>query len=186
MFVFREIIQNKKYILILLVVLAVSAFLVYSFVSPRGLFSGLSNDLKNIEPSEEFSYTDIDGNKVDLTQFKGKPLIINAWASWMPFSRNELTMLAKVKESRGDTLNVIAMNRMEAAGVIRAYKDGFNLPNSFVYLLDPSDNFYKSIGGYAMPETMFYDRDGVLIHHKRGVLTESELNQYTDAIFVEN
>ena len=75
---------HKKAISILLFILVVLGLLTYSFVGRHGIFSGLQNDLKVIDPGAELSYTDLEGNPVNLTAFKGKPLIVNSWASWMP------------------------------------------------------------------------------------------------------
>ncbi len=173
---------HKKIILILTVCIAGLAFLTYSFVSPNGIFSGLQNDLKNIEKEGAAAYTDLDGNPVSLSIFKGQSLIINAWASWIPFSQEELRLLAKVKKDKGDSITIIAINRMEDITTIKSYLEFIGKPEGIVFLSDPTDNFYKVVGGYAMPETMFYTRDGVVVTHKRGVLKEDELLDYVQGI----
>ncbi len=173
---------HKKTISILFVIVLVLSAITYSVIAPNGFFSGLKNDLKTIEPKAEFPYTDLDGNIVNLNSFKGKPLIINSWASWTPFSQTELKLLGEAKIKHSDTLNILAINRMEQGAVVRSFLSTFNISQSVLFLLDQSDNFYKAISGYAMPETLFYDSEGVLIAHKRGVLTEIELNQYISAL----
>lgn len=174
--------QYWKVICILLGILSVCGFLTYSFISPHGIFSGLSNDLKGIETREGFSYTDLNGNIVDLEAFKGKPLIINSWATWIPFSSTELPLLIRAQNDHKNELNILAINRMEQIGVIQSFLGTFAIPNDIVFLSDPTDNFYKAVGGYAMPETVFYNSEGVLIAHKRGVLTEAELNEYITSV----
>jgi len=165
----------------LIVVVGVLATLTYSFVSPRGMFSGLHNDLKTIE-SAASPYVDLDGNTIDLETFKGKPLIVNSWASWIPFSQTELPMLIEVASQHRDALHVLAINRKEDLGVMRSFLDTFGISRSIIFLHDPSDAFYAAIGGYAMPETVFYDADGVMVQHKRGVLTREELDAFTNEI----
>lgn len=167
---------------ILFVVVIVLGFLTYSFISPNGLFSGLPNDLKALQSESSAPYTDLDGNAVDLSVYKGKPLIINSWASWIPFSQTELPLLAQLKGVYGDQITVIAINRMENLGIIKAFMSTFAIPNSIVFLADPTDNFYKVIQGYAMPETMFYDVEGNSIAHVRGVLSETEAKMYIEAM----
>ncbi len=170
--------KHKKMLIVLLGIIAILGYVTYSFISPYGMFSGLKNDLKTIEPSIEFSYTDLEGNIVNLSTFKGKPLIINSWATWMPFSKTELPLLIKIHEQYPNDVSILAINRMESIGTVRAFLSTFSIPESIVFLLDPSDNFYKAVGGYAMPETLFYNAEGVLIGHTRGVLTEDELQGY--------
>lgn len=170
--------KHKKTLIVLFGVIVILGFVTYSFISPYGLFSGLQNDLKEIEPSIEFSYTDLNGNKINLSEFKGKPLIINSWATWMPFSQTELPLLVKIHEQYQNEVTILAINRKEQVGTVRAFLSTFSIPESIVFLLDPSDNFYKTVDGYAMPESLFYNADGVLVGHTRGVLTEEELQGY--------
>lgn len=174
--------SHKKALGSIIGIIILLGIVTYSFVGEHGYFSGLQNDLKAIDPGVEFAYTDLEGNPVSLTTFKGKPLIVNSWASWMPFSQTELPMLAKIKEERGDTIHILAINRMEDKAVIKSFMNAFSIPNSIVFLVDPSDHYYKVTGGYAMPETIFYDEDGVIITHKRGPLTEEELRAQVEAM----
>lgn len=157
--------------------------LLFVFRSPLSPFSGLHNDLKTIEPPVELSYTDLDGNPVKFSDFAGEPLIINSWATWMPFSKDELQALMKLKESKGDQLTILAINRMEDRAVIRGYLAAFGIDSSkILFLVDPGDTFYKGVGGYAMPETVFYGKDGAITTHTRGVLVEEELIRSAEAI----
>jgi thiol-disulfide isomerase/thioredoxin len=174
---------HKKLILILIGTLVLLGGITYSFVSPYGIFTGLKNDLKTIDPDTESSYTDLDGNPVDLKSFKGKPLIINSWASWMPFSQTELPLLAKIKSEKGNSLHILAINRMENTAMIKSFLSAYTIgTDTLVFLADPTDHFYSAIEGYAMPETVFYDSTGTLLIHKRGSLTEDELRGYVEAL----
>ncbi len=175
---------NNKTLIVLIVIVCILAFLTYSFISPHGFFSGLSNDLKGIEAEEGFTYTDLDGNPIQLAEYKGKPLIINAWATWTPFSKDELILFSKYKAEYGDAVTVLAINRMENVATIKAYLDFIGKPGGIVFLGDPTDNFYKSIQGYAMPETVFYDSEGIIVNHARGVLTEEDIKAGFEALIV--
>jgi hypothetical protein len=64
---------------------------------------------------------------------------------------------------------------MEDALTIRSYLGIYGIPESLTFLIDQHDSFYKAVGGYAMPETLFYRKDGTLMLHKRGTLTKEEL-----------
>lgn len=164
-------------------VLVILGGLLFTFLSPLSPYSGLHNDLKTVEPPVEQSYTDLDGNPVQFSDFAGRPLIINSWATWMPFSKDELLALIALKESKGDALTILAINRMEDKAVIRAYLATFGIDASkIIFLVDPADTFYKGVGGYAMPETVFYAKDGVITMHIRGVLAPEVLIQSADAL----
>lgn len=165
-------------------VLCVLGYFTYERISPQGRFADLQNDLKEIQPDQPF-YTDLNGNVVDLITFKGKPLIINSWATWMPFSKDELLLLASLKEKYGETVQIIAINRMEPIERIQSYKNSFSLPDNILFLADPLDHFYKAVGGYAMPETIYYASDGTIVRHTRGTLNKDELTSFMDTFIMQ-
>lgn len=175
--------QQKVGLGVLCGVVLLSGALLFTFLSPLSPYSGLHNDLKTVEPPAEQSYTDLDGNPIKFSDFAGEPLVINSWATWMPFSKDELLALIALKESKGDALTILAINRMEDKAVIRAYLATFGIDASkIIFLVDPADTFYKGVGGYAMPETVFYAKDGVITTHTRGVITPDVLIQSADAL----
>lgn len=183
---FFALIQEYKVTLgTIAVVIALFAYLTYSFVSPHGRFAGLHNDLKEIEPDGEHAYTDLDGNIVSMRDFRGKPLIINAWATWIPFSQTELKVLSDIAHEYGDAVTVLAINRMEHPSVIRSFLAAFSIENGVRILVDPTDHFYTATGGYAMPETLIFDAEGVLVEHTRGTFTESTLRERITSVLEE-
>ena len=174
--------QYWKSISFFLIVLIILGYITYAFTNPRGNLGDVHNDLKVIKAPEGFAYADLDGISVDIKNFKAKPLIINSWATWSPFSLTELTQLKHIQDMYGDRVTILAINRMENAGVIRSYLSTNNITDSVKILIDPTDHFYKAIGGYAMPETVFYNADGKLVHQARGVLTTEALQQIIESI----
>ena len=179
--------QHWKLLSVIAISLMVLGGLTYSLVAPGGRFADVQNDLKAISPAAQASYTDLDGNPVDIRDLDGKPLIINSWATWMPFSVTELPILSEAAREYGDTVTIVAMNRMESAATVRSFLSTFAIPeDSIIFALDPSDTFYKAVGGYAMPETLFYAKDGVLAEHYRGVLTKELLTEHMRVLLEQN
>lgn len=179
----RTLLQRYKiHLVVLFSILAGIIFIVYSFVSPHGFLYGLSPELKKINPEPAFAYTRLDGTPVSLDMYKGKPLVINSWASWMPFSKDELHLLSDAKDTYGDQIEILAINRKEEIPMIRAFMSAFQIEEDITLLVDPTDHFYKAIGGQAMPETVFYTSEGVVSLHKRGVLTDEELRGTIDTL----
>ena len=175
--------SHKRTLIGLALIVLISGCAVFFALSPYSSFSGLHNDLKTIVPPKAQSYTDLDGNTVDLNAFAGKPLVINSWATWMPFSKDELLELGVAQEKYGDTVKIIAINRMEDRAVVRSYLSTYGInQSSILFLIDPADTFYKSVGGYAMPETAIYAFDGTIISHTRGVFVKDELYALIDSI----
>ena len=126
------------------------------------------------------SLVDYHGNRLSLEQFRGRPLVINSWAVWCPFCRKELPDFAELQKEFGDRIVVIAIDRQEPLEKAKGYTDGLDISDGLLFLLDPSDSFYKSIGGFSMPETIFVDANGRIAFHKRGPMTIDEMRDIVE------
>lgn len=136
------------------------------------------------DKAPDFHLRDYNGKTVSLADFAGKPIIINSWAAWCPFCRKELPDFATAQQEFGDKVVIIAIDRAESIGVAKGYTDGQGTTNKLLFLLDPSDSFYQSIGGFSMPETIFVDKDGNIVDHKRGPMDINEIRERAQKILV--
>jgi len=123
-----------------------------------------------------FSLQDYNGKTVHLADFTGKSLVINSWAVWCPFCRKELPDFAALQNEFSNTI-VIAIDRQESKNIAKKYTDEIGVTDNLIFLLDPEDSFYQSIGGFSMPETIFVDKNGVIKIHKRGPMDLSEMKK---------
>ncbi len=122
------------------------------------------------------SYTSLDGDVIDLLDYRGQVLVVNSWASWCPFCVNELPHfeeLAEMYKEKG--VVVLAINRKEQPNIAKSYLNSVGGFDDVLFLLDPDDRFYASIGGITMPETIFYDASGNIVVHKRGFMDIAEM-----------
>src|SRR3989338_776310 len=128
------------------------------------------------------SLVDYGGDAVSFEEFRGRPLVINSWAVWCPFCRKELPDFAELQKEFGDRVVVIAVDRQEPLEKAKGYTDELGISNNLLFLLDSSDSFYKSIGGFSMPETIFVNSNGEIVVHKRGPMELGEMREYTNKI----
>jgi cytochrome c biogenesis protein CcmG/thiol:disulfide interchange protein DsbE len=126
-------------------------------------------------PQYNLTLKDYAGNDVRLSSFKREPIVVFAWASWCVYCSDELKNLATLKKKYGDKIHIVAPNRAESLPDAKLYSDALGLGNSITYLLDPADSYYKSITGYAMPETIFVNDHGEVVFHQRGPMTIDEV-----------
>lgn len=125
-------------------------------------------------------FKDYAGGEVGLADLNDRPLVVNAWASWCPFCREELKDFAEVQKEIGDEVLIVAVNRSESPSTARKYSDDLGVTDGLLMLLDESDSLYRTIGGFAMPETIFINRDGEVVFHKRGQMSAEELKAKID------
>ena len=132
---------------------------------------------EQLQPNGTLPFTDLEGELLDLSAYEGKPIIINSWATWHPFSKEELTDLNQLaSEYEDEDVVVIAVNRGEAEGTVKGYIEKvLNSPEHIVFVQDPGDTYYDSIGGFSMPESIFYDEDGNIVEHAHGEMSYEKM-----------
>ncbi len=129
------------------------------------------------ERAPDFVLQDYNGKTVRLADFAGKPLVINSWAAWCPFCRKELVDFTAAQKEFGNDVIIIAIDRAESRETAKKYTDELGVTNDLIFLLDPTDSFYQSIGGFSMPETIFIDRNRNSAERKRGPMDINEIRQ---------
>lgn len=122
------------------------------------------------------------GESVPLQSlFDGRPAVINTWASWCPYCAKEMPDLVSLqKEFPG--VQVIAINRAESQEIAEEYVHTVDPEKVLTYVFDPADSWYRGIGGYVMPETVFISGDGSLVLHRRGALSLDEMRILTNKL----
>jgi len=136
-----------------------------------------TESLTRADKAPDFSLQDYSGKTVSLADFTGKPVVINSWAAWCPFCRKELVDFAAAQKEFGNDVVIIAIDRAEPRETAKKYTDELGVTSDLIFLLDPSDSFYQSIGGFSMPETIFVDRNGNIAERKRGPMEINEIRQ---------
>jgi len=165
--------------------------LIAIFFLAAALFGGFlfvrSGRVEVVPPKDrlapDLSFLNFAGEVVDLFDFRGKNLVVNAWASWCPFCRQELLDFASLQKEFGDKIVVLAVNRQEATEASQQYADKLGITRDLIFLLDSGDSLYQSIGGFSMPETIFIDQDGLIKYHKRGPMEREEMRRRVEDIF---
>lgn len=167
---------------IIISVVITLTLLIGGFFTYRALYPHES--LKNSEAVRDFAgtdgtqlgtYTDLAGAPLDLNQFAGTVRVVNIWATWSPASAADLELITEVVHETGAPVTQLAVNRAEPAAKVQAYVAHYALKDQFTFVLDPSDTFYKTVGGFAMPETIIYDTAGTKVLHHRGEITKEVL-----------
>lgn len=128
----------------------------------------------------QITFGDIDGNRIDLQRFAGKPLVINLWASWCPPCRREMPVLGATQAQHPE-INFVFANQGEAPDTIRNYFSGkvFSLDN---VLLDSGRQLGAILGSGALPTTLFFDAQGVLVDQRMGELSAATLAQRLESL----
>lgn len=79
-------------------------------VCANGSVATTAEDVKVGDVSPGFSYQDINGKTVSLSDLKGKPVYIDIWATWCPPCRAELPYLKKLEEKYGESIHFVSIS----------------------------------------------------------------------------
>jgi peroxiredoxin len=122
------------------------------------------------KPAPSFSMKAIDGQQVNFSDFKGKVVVVDFWATWCSSCQKSLPHLEKLSEDAGMArrgLRVVAMDCGEDEKAGRQYLENHNLSLSVVE--DEDGSLQREYGVRVLPVTVVIGRDGVV----RDVLSAS-------------
>ncbi|MCL1917468.1 MAG: TlpA family protein disulfide reductase [Peptococcaceae bacterium] len=141
---------------------------------------------KNKPKATDFSMTDGNGNTVKLSDLiaKGKPIVLNFWASWCPPCKNEMPEFNKVYQDIGNDIQFAMVDltdgqrETQAIGAKYVKDQGYVFPVYF----DSQQEASKVYGIRAIPTTLFIDKDGYIINTIQGGIDEQTLRENIDLI----
>lgn len=143
--------------------------LVWGFVS----LIVLRLNAASMAPLPALVLRDLDGRAVNLQDLRGRPLVINLWATWCGPCRRELPTLAQAQQRMRGVRFVFA-NQGESAGVVRAFMDAQGLRLDHV-LVDDGMQLSQHYNARAYPTTLFLDAQGHLRDTHMGELSAATL-----------
>jgi peroxiredoxin len=114
-------------------------------------------------PAPDFTFPGLDGKNTSLSDYKGKVVLVNIWATWCPPCVKEMPSMQKLyKEFNGKNFEILAVS-IDAAGVdaVAPFMKKHKL--SFPTLMDPKGTIKSMYGVTGIPESFIIDKQGVLV-----------------------
>ena len=139
-------------------------------------------DQGDLERLVTLTFIDYAGRSVSLAEFSGNPLVVNSWAVWCPFCVEELKDFAALQAEFEGQITVITIDRAEPLETAKPFTDNLGVTDKMNFWLDSRDTFYKAIGGFGMPETLFINSAGEIVVHKRGPMDLEEMRRHVGSI----
>ena len=174
-----------------IIVLCAAALLLAAVVGYDYLSANYDNEVpsENASSSEavmapDFTVFDGEGNPVSFSDFSGKPVVINFWATWCGYCVKEMPSFEKAFEEFGDEVVFMMINvtdgyqetKEDAVKFIE--EKGYTFP---VYY----DTELSAAGVYgtsSLPATAFINADGELVHGQLGMLSEETLYGFIEKL----
>ncbi len=123
----------------------------------------------------EFRLETLNGSTLTLSSLRGRPVIVNFWASWCVPCRDEAPLLeAAQKQYAAKGLLFIGIVNNDIPKNARGFVKEFQL--SYPNLIDPKGKVAVDYGVTGIPETFFVRRDGIIVYKKFGPFDLEELD----------
>ena len=144
---------------------------------------GVSPSVNQLAPNGEAK--DLDGNIVRRSDFQGKAVSLNFWATWCTSCRAEIPALQRVFEERRDAgLEVIGVDWDErSVGSARSFME--DLDATYLVAMDPTGGVGDAYRVFGLPLTLAIDRDGVILEIVNGELTYEAFDQFAQLVLGE-
>lgn len=132
----------------------------------------------------DFTVYDTDGNAVKLSDFFGKPVIINFWATWCPYCIEEMPVFEEKYKTYGDDIHFLMIDSVDGQRETIEKGEKFINEKGYTFPVYFDSDFEASYAyqAYSLPTTVFIDKDGYIVAYHPGMLTESLLQKGIDLI----
>ena len=154
---------NLKAAIIVSLAVVIALVLVSLFQDDPDLIPAkLSSPPENI-PAPDFTFPDLNGRNISLSDYKGKVVLVNVWATWCGPCVYEMPSMERLyKEFRGQNFEILAVS-IDAGGkdIVAPFMKKHNL--TFPALLDPKGTIKTLYGVTGIPESYIIDKQGTLI-----------------------
>jgi peroxiredoxin len=107
-----------------------------------------------------FTLNDVEGNQVSLSDFRGKTVLLNFWATWCVPCKRELPTIQKIFEERKDVV-VLTVDDESEETIKNFLKDSHY---GFPALMDQQRTLFKKFAVHFIPTALVIDQEGIIVH----------------------
>ncbi|MED3995771.1 redoxin domain-containing protein [Peribacillus frigoritolerans] len=124
-----------------------------------------------------FSLKTLDGKQVELSDYEGKKVMLNFWATWCPPCKKEMPDMEKYTQQAGDDVVVLAVN-IDPENDVQAFVEDngitFTIPLDSQSAKNPVNERYKIL---SIPTTYFIDKKGIIRNKVISAMTLKDMER---------
>lgn len=200
--------KNKVISIVLiagLIVILGGAFVLYNYLGKQVEVNGLQvkeepkeeiveesveeekEDKSNYTKAYDFTVYDENNNAYKLSDFEGKPVVLNFWASWCGPCKSEMPDFEIAYQEYGEKIQFLMINMTDG------YQETVSSANDFIkdkgytfpVFYDSDLEAAKAYSVYSIPATYFIDAEGYIIAWGSGALSAENLQEGINYIYSE-
>jgi thiol-disulfide isomerase/thioredoxin len=125
--------------------------------------------LKPAKPAKDFTLPDLDGKPHQLSDYRGKVVLVNFWATWCPPCRREMPSMERLSQRlKGQPFAILAINQQEEADQVFVFTGQMEPFPTFPILFDPDSATAHAWGVLGLPASFIVDRQGRVVYRAMG------------------
>ncbi len=162
--------KNTRLVVAILFTLIIATIVLLLSLKEHDRSSKLGRPLQLGLPAPDFTFPDLNGKVVSLSDYRGKVVFVNIWATWCLPCRDEMPSMQKLyNRFKGEAFEILAVS-IDSAGrkAVAPFMRELNL--TFPALLDTRGKIRSLYGATGVPESFIIDREGILVEKVIGAM----------------
>ena len=136
-----------------------------------------TEEMTQVNLAPDFTVVDAEGNEVQLSQLRGKPVVLNFWASWCPPCKAEMPDFEIMYQKYGKDVQFMMVDLTDGQSeTLEKAKqhiadNGYTFPVYFDTMLDAANTY----GIQSIPQSFFISAEGTLVTYAMGMISGEQL-----------
>jgi peroxiredoxin len=175
--------MRKKWfgVLLLAFLIGIAGFNLYSdrkdVTEIKNTGMAVNDDVTGIaqgEKAPDFTVKTMEGKEVKLSDYEGKKVFLNFWATWCPPCKAEMPHMQSFYDDKPENIEILAINLEESNKKISEFVDQYGL--TFPILMDEDGKVTETFEVYTIPTTYVLNEDGTVHQKIIGPMDEPMMN----------
>jgi peroxiredoxin len=128
----------------------------------------------------DFSLPDLDGNVIDIKDYRGSVIVLNFWATWCPPCRAEIPDFIEVQENYRDKNVVFFGISADDFNSLKGFSSEYGM--TYPTLFDKDGDVHYAFKISAIPHTFILDKDGFEAFNQVGMMSKQQLSDAIDSV----
>ena len=125
--------------------------------------------LKPAKAAPDFALPDLDGKLHRLSDYRGKVVLVNFWATWCPPCRREMPSMERLlQQLKGQPFVVLAIDQQETPDSVFVFTGQLDPTPSFPILFDRNSEVAPAWGVLGLPSSFIVDQRGRIVYRAMG------------------
>lgn len=171
--------KRNRFIMRIVVLTTLAAAIVFA------IYSSMTKDKHNIlkvgDDAPDFALVDLNGEKHQLSEYKGQGVFLNFWGTWCAPCKKEMPAMGRQYEVYKDQgVQILAVNIAESDLKVQRFADQYGMV--FPTLIDKTKSVMQTYNVKPLPTTLLINPDGQIVKIITGEMSEEDIKGYMEQI----